>query len=597
MNMTPNSKGTPRPLRLWPGVAAVAAQWFLWFFLPMIVPQATIVGLFGGFAAGLAVLLWWLFFSRAPWLERLAAIVLMVAAAATLLRVPHLFHPSINGGMMGRLPYIYSIPPLCLALVVWAAATRSLTAGRRRAALVPAILLGGMSLALLRTDGVTGEGRGQFTWRWIATPEQRFLTLVPDALPPAPAPPKIETPAATPAAAPPTAKTVTRPPAPWPGFRGPHRDSSVTGVHIKTDWTASPPVQLWRRPVGPGWSSFAVGDGIVYTQEQRGEFEIVAAYKAATGEPVWAHRDLARFYESNGGAGPRGTPTLQDGRVYTLGATGIFNALDADTGAPIWTRNAASDTGAKNPGWGYTSSPLVVDDLILVATSGRVAAYDRASGTPRWHTTQPSSGYSSPHLLTIDGVRQVLFLNSIGATSFAPADGAVLWKHPWPGSPILQPAVTADGGILLSSADMMGSLGTRRLAVSRGADGWKVEEVWTSKGLKPYFNDFVVHNGHAYGFDGSILSCIDLKDGQRKWKGGRYGNGQMLLLRDQDLLLVLSEDGELALVSATPGQFTELARFPAMDDKTWNHPVVVGDLLLVRNGKEMVAFRLPAAGT
>jgi outer membrane protein assembly factor BamB len=180
-------------------------------------------------------------------------------------------------------------------------------------------------------------------------------------------------------------------------------------------------------------------------------------------------------------------------------------------------------------------------------------------------------------------------------TSVAPADGTLLWEHAWPGVTIVQPALIGDRDVLISTGGATGGVGTRRLAVANGSGGWTVEEKWTSSGLKPYFNDLVVHKGYAFGFDGSILSCIDLQDGKRKWKGGRYGNGQLVLLPDQDLLLVLSEEGELALVGATPDQFSELARVPAIEGKTWNHPVLVGDVLLVRNGEQMAAFRLAPA--
>jgi hypothetical protein len=195
--------------------------------------------------------------------------------------------------------------------------------------------------------------------------------------------------------------------------------------------------------------------------------------------------------------------------------------------------------------------------------------------------------------VTIDGVEQILLLSEAGATSVAPADGTLLWEHPWPGYPIVQPALTADGDVLISAN--RGS-GTRRIGVAHGPGGWTVEERWTSNGLKPYFNDLIVHNGHAFGFDGRILACINLEDGKRKWKGGRYGNGQLVLLPDQDLLLVVSEQGELALVAAAPDQFKELGRFPAIKGKTWNHPVLVGDVLLVRNDQEMAAFRLSPLG-
>jgi outer membrane protein assembly factor BamB len=382
----------------------------------------------------------------------------------------------------------------------------------------------------------------------------------------------------------------------WPGFRGRERDGSIPGVRLATDWAASPPVELWRRPIGPGWSSFAVQGNLLYTQEQRGEEEMVAAYDVTTGASVWRHSDTARFWESNGGAGPRGTPTLDNGRVYSLGATGILNVLDARTGKAIWSRNAASDTGSAVPGWGFTSSPIVVGDLVIVALAGRLAAYDRDTGTQRWMGPAHGGSYSSPHLMTIGGVAQVLLPTNAGLTSVSPPDGAVLWEYAWPGASILQPARTDDGDLVISTGSMMGGVGTRRLAVSRGAGGWTTEERWTSNGLKPYFNDFVVHKGYAFGFDGNILACIDLKDGARKWKGGRYGNGQLVLLSDQDLLLVLSEEGEIALVSATSDRFTEVARFPGvLNGKTWNHPVLIGDRLLVRNNQEMAAFRLSLA--
>jgi outer membrane protein assembly factor BamB len=383
----------------------------------------------------------------------------------------------------------------------------------------------------------------------------------------------------------------------WPGFRGHERDAIARGVHISTDWSTAPPVELWRRPIGPGWSSFAVQGDLLYTQEQRGDDEVVSCYRVSTGETVWQHLDQVRFYESNGGAGPRATPTVSDGRVYALGATGLLNALDASTGKALWSRNAASDTQVTVPDWGVAGSPLVVGDLVIVAVSGQLAAYDAGSGQPRWTGPKGGAGYSSPHLVVIDNVPQVVLLRGSRTISVSPSDGTLLWEHVWqPGVGITQPAM-ADGDILISTGDAMGGLGLRRVHISRAGSGWTSEERWTTRGLKPYFNDFVVHEGHAYGFDGSILASIDLADGARKWKGGRYGSGQMMLLPDQDLLLVLSEDGELALVQASPDKFTEIAKVPALNAKTWNHPALAGDVLLIRNGEEMAAFRLTPSTT
>ena len=634
---TDRKRPSPRkPLRLWPGVVLAVLLLVGRFVVPAVAPEATMYGMLGGMAAALLIVVWWLLFSRARWFERLGALALMIAGLAV---APLLLHESIASGAMGYLYYFYAIPALAVVFVAWAVATRRLPDRTRRVTMVVAILAACAAWALVRTGGFTGYGDSDFAWRWSPTHEERLLARAGE-LPLAPAPaagesPAAETPEALTAepgeeeAAPSSAPAAAEPggepaeaeageapaeaqaaeaggepaalpadPAAatgpdWPGFRGARRDGIVRGVRIATDWAASPPVELWRRPIGPGWSSFAVRGGRVYTQEQRGDDELVACYDAATGEPVWMHRDAARFWESNAGAGPRATPTLSNDHVYTLGGTGIVNALDAGTGAVEWSRDAAADTGAKLPVWGFSGSPLVIGDVVVVAASGTLAAYDAATGAPRWSGPARGEGYSSPHLATIDGVEQIVLIDGDGVTAVAPAGGAVLWQHAWDGYPIVQPALT-DGGDLLIAVDAQ--TGLRRLAVSNGSGAWTAETRWTSIGLKPYFNDFVVHEGHAYGFDGGILAAISLEDGGRKWKGGRYGHGQLVLLPEQDLLLVLSEEGELVLVAATPEGFTEIARHPAIEGKTWNHPVLAGDLLLVRNGEEMVAFRLARAG-
>ncbi len=569
---------TRKPLRLWPGVVAATLLILLRFVLPFVAPDSKlfglpipILGLFGGVFCALAIIIWWLFFSRARWSERIGVIVLMILA---LLATSRIVHVSIAKGAMGMLFPILAVPILSVALVAWAFATRSISNKVRRASLVGAILLVCVAFTLLRTGGITGNAASDLHWRWSQTPEEKMLAQA-----------VAEEPAAA-QAAPASINTGSD----WPGFRGPERNGVVRGVRIKTDWVAAPPAELWHRPIGPGWSSFAVHGDRFYTQEQRGGNEVVACYNVTTGKPIWRHNDAARFWESNAGAGPRGTPTLSDGRVYTFGGTGILNALNAEDGSVVWTRNAASDTKAKLPGWGFSSSPLVEGDLVIVATAGTLAAYDRNTGEPRWFGPQGGGGYSSPHRVTIDGVTQIVLMSGPGAVSVSPADGKVLWQHPLSSNTrIVQPAQVANGDLLVSDGE--GS-DMHRISVAHEAGGWTVSERWTSDGLKPYFSDFVIHNGHAYGFDGTSIACIDLKDGARKWEGGSYGHGQLVLLPDQNVLLIVSEHGKLALVGAAPDRFTELTQFPAIEGKTWNHPVLAGDVLLVRNAEEMVAFRL-----
>jgi outer membrane protein assembly factor BamB len=561
-----------RPLRLWPGVAIVVLQLAAMYLPGRLAPGTMLIfyAMMASFTLGtLLLIIWWLFFSRAPWRDRIGGLVLLVLAHGTAYA---LTHPSARMSMM-----MMGIPWLCAVFV-------GSLFFHRRAVTVVAVLLAGLGWALVRVNGVTGAFDTEYAWRWSATAEQRFLASREGAVP------------STPAAA----EGGEEETAAWPGFRGPARDGVVAGVTIDAAWAAHPPQELWRHRVGPGWSSFTLVGTRLCTQEQRDELEAVVCYDARDGRPIWVHEDTTRFAETLGGAGPRATPAYHHGRLYTLGATGILNCLDAAAGKLVWKRNLVDDAGAKVPDWGFASSPLIVDDLVLVHAAGApqgrtVVAYDLDSGEPRWFSAAPGLSYSSPHLTTIDGVRQVVMVTGKGVFAMNPETGEALWNHEWllQDMPrVLQPTILADGhGMLIGTSF---GYGTRRIAVARQPSGtWTAEELWTSQSLKPYFNDLVVHRGTAYGFDGNILAAIDLATGKRVWKGGRYGNGQLLLLPDQDLLVVLGEQGELALVRATPERFEEVAKIQAIEGKTWNHPIVAGGVVYLRNAQEAAAYRLP----
>lgn len=560
-----------KPLRLWPGIVLAILLLLIRYIILLFKPETFGFAVMGGLAISLVIMIWWVFFSSAPRIERWSAVVLMIAG----LVVTFLFlHKSISTGNMGMMFPMHSIPVVTLAIVAWAVVSKRLSVNLRHATMVIFILLACGGWILIRSEGINGYGRPQLVWRWAKTSEERLLAKTGDNL----LTMTLD-----------SAAMATE--AEWPGFRGPDRDDIVYGVRIQTDWSKTPPIEIWRRSIGPGCSSFAVHGAFLYTQEQRGEYEMVTCYNIKTGEPVWIHRDSTRFWDSHAGAGPRSTPALSNGRVYTLGATGILNVLDANNGKLVWSQNVASETNTKSPNWAFAGSPLVVNDLVIAAVAGTLIACDRSTGSLRWSLPAGGDCYSSPHLFNIKGVEQMLIMNETGLTGVDPGSGQVLWKHEWKGNPILQPALTSEGDILISSS---ATSGIRRLTVLKGPDGWTAKECWTSAGMKPNYDDFVVHKGNLYGYDGLFLACIDTEKGNTKWRGGRYG-GQLILLADQDLLLVLSEKGELALVRAIPEQFSELARFPAIEGKTWNHPVLVGDVLVVRNAQEMAAFRLPLA--
>jgi len=241
--------------------------------------------------------------------------------------------------------------------------------------------------------------------------------------------------------------------------------------------------------------------------------------------------------------------------------------------------------------WGFASSPLVVGSRVVVFaggdSDGTLLAYDTQSGEPAWSASAGKTSYSSPHLASLGGEQQILFVSDRGLSSFDPSSGTLLWQHPTPGgSPgiprAVQPRVVGSNRVLFDAGP---DLGTALVEVAHTDGQWVPSERWVSRQLKPSFNDFVVHDDSIYGFDGRIFTCVDLQTGRQRWKDGRYGSGQVLLLGDQGLLVVVTDEGDIVLVAANRCERQELGRFRAIEGKTWNHPVIAHGRLYVRNAE------------
>ena len=380
----------------------------------------------------------------------------------------------------------------------------------------------------------------------------------------------------------------------WTDYRGPNRDGRYEEAKVLTSWPSGGLPEVWRQPVGGGYASFVVAEGVAFTIEQRRQQEVVAAYDLQTGRELWTNAWDADFRESMGGDGPRATPTWHEGRVYALGATGELRCLDAKTGKPAWSRNILKDNGAQNLEWGMSGAPLVVDDKVIVlpgGTSGKsVAAYNRLTGQPVWQALNDKQGYVSPMLAQLAGKRQVVVVSSSRVVGLEVANGSLLWEYPWNtsmGINCSQPIVVSDNRLFISSGY---GKGAAVVELTRSGDSFSARTVWENTAMKNKFNSSVLHEGHIYGLDEGILTCVDVESGARKWKGGRYGYGQLLLASGH--LIVLSDTGELALVKATPDQHTEVAKFSALEGKTWNSPALAGGRLLVRNATHMACYNL-----
>lgn len=380
----------------------------------------------------------------------------------------------------------------------------------------------------------------------------------------------------------------------WTDFRGPKRDGNYKEMGILTRWPAQGLPQLWKQPIGGGYASFVVAAGRAFTIEQRRNREVVAAYDLETGRELWTDGWEADFRESLGGDGPRATPTWHQGLVYALGAVGELRCLDARSGKLLWNRNILRDAQAENLQWGMSAAPLIVDDNVILLPGGRpgksVVAYNKNTGTPVWQALDDRQAYTSPMLVTLAGRRQILMISAQRVAGLSTDDGRVLWEFPWVTSYDVnsaQPLVIGDNQVFISAGY---GHGAALAEVARSGDGLSVKLLWQNVNMKNKFNSSVYQDGHIYGLDEGILSCVNAATGERRWKGGRYGYGQVLLASGH--LIVLTESGELVSVKATSDSHVEVSRFPAIQGKTWNHPALANGLLLVRNMTEMACFKI-----
>ncbi len=572
-------------LRWWPAALCLVMIGVLKLSMVIVEapPMALIMAAFMGPAAlcGL-IMLWWMFASRAAVKEKVIGVlgVLSFGVVTTWL---------LHFSMQGMSTIIYQIP--CgvglFALVLVLMANR--TSSRLRTALLFSAVGFGI-WDFVQLHGVTGKFDAEMSWRWSPTPEEEYLrSLAERGLKSG------EGGGAGSADAIGAEVEVTRTASQWSDFRGPQRDGKLPGVTLDEDWKVSPPKEVWKTKIGPGWSSFTVAGNRLFTQEQRGGNEVVVCMNADTGSVMWIYEYPSRFWESVAGAGPRATPTIGDEGLFTLGANGHVLCLNPLTGEARWKRDLQADAGCKPPQWGFSASPLVQDGLVIVhagaATgAGAVVAYDAETGDVRWKVASGNHSYCSVHAASFDGVAGVLMATNSGLQFLAVADGSTIWNHEWlvENYRAIQPLVIGESILIGTSL----GVGTRKISVKHDADSWKITEDWTTKDMKPDFNDFVEHDGFLYGFDGNIFSCTSLATGKRQWKKGRYGNGQVLLLPDAGQLLVISESGELILVKADPAKHVEVGKIAAITGKTWNHPVVVGNRVYLRNGEEAACYEL-----
>jgi outer membrane protein assembly factor BamB len=391
--------------------------------------------------------------------------------------------------------------------------------------------------------------------------------------------------------------TQTSAPADWYQWRGPNRDGISAETGLLQDWPKAGPPQVWRATgAGNGYSSFSSSGGRLYTLGARANNEYVMAFDRATGKKVWEYLN-GRRYENDRGDGPRSTPTIEGERLYVLGGSGDLTCLDTATGKRIWSINVIQKFDGRNPYWGYSESPLIVGDRILVNAGGSrasIVAIAKADGATLWQSHNDEAGYSSPMLMRTGSLNQVIFFTGQRTLAVDPRDGRLLWSYNKVANGTANIATPIVRGTRVFLSSDYGT-GAALLDVRAAGNLASASEVYFTRDMRNHHASSVLIDDHLYGFSSSILTALKFDTGAMAWRDRSVGKGS-LIFADRRLYL-FSEDGVVGLAEASSAGYREHGRFTLAQQSglpTWSHPMISGGLLIIRDQDNVYAYDVKA---
>lgn len=388
----------------------------------------------------------------------------------------------------------------------------------------------------------------------------------------------------------------------WPQWRGPQRQGIARAPGLRVDWSSRPPEKVWQAALGGGYSSFAVQADWAVTMDYQPGRERVVALHAETGVPraTFVYDADYSGLRAGYGKGPRATPTIHDGRIYTVGATGRFLCLPLAEAAelqPLWQHDLLAEFDAPLPTWGVACSPLIEGDLVIVQPGGRrgsIVAFHRVTGEPIWASLDDEAGYSSPVAADIAGRRQVVAVTGSRLVGLSAQDGSLLWDYDFPtryNGNIATPIVIGD---MVFIAAAYGS-GCALVKIIPTDSGFRAETVFRKKGImRTHHMTAVLHEGHLYGCDDfrGDLTCLDLqRPSAPVWETRRPGKGSLVLAEGH--LILLSESGHLWLIEATPAGYRPKGDLPVLTGSDcWAHPSLARGKLYLRDHEKAVCLKI-----